>query len=207
MSALPLHPTEARAWLRAQLARPLPHPVGGDAPFYLRAAKQPAAVLIPLVWHTDQPTVLLTRREAGLRHHAGQVCFPGGKPEHHDLNAAATALREAHEEIGLTPQRVQVLGELPPYITITAFSVTPVVGLIAPPFDRHTALTLQAGEVAEVFELPLALALDLPRYERHHYQRDGIEGSYLALRYGGHLVWGATAAMLYNLAQHLQSVP
>ena len=150
------------------------------------------AVLVPLLWHPGQPTVLLTRREAGLRHHAGQISFPGGKQEADDASACATALREAHEEIGLCPERVAVVGELPAYVTVTGFCVTPVVGLILPP----VRLTAQVGEVAEIFELPLPLALNPDNYVRHDYQQEGRRGQYLSLTHGDQCIWGATAAML-----------
>ena len=139
---------------------------------------------VPLVWRPDGPGVLLTRRTEGLRHHAGQISFPGGKREPGDVDAVACALREAQEEIALAPHLVRLVGELPPYVTITGFSVTPVVGLLLPP----AGLVPQPGEVAEIFELPLDRVLDVRL--RH----------YLSLSYGDHFVWGATAAMLRILA-------
>ena len=165
---LPLDPDHARHWLSERLARPLAE-LPGDIPHRQPSHTRPAAVLVPLLWHPGQPTILLTRREAGLRHHAGQISFPGGKQEADDASACAAALREAHEEIGLAPERVTVVGELPAYVTVTGFCVTPVVGLILPP----VRLTAQVGEVAEIFELPLPLALNPANYIRHDYQQEG----------------------------------
>ena len=188
---LPLDPDHARHWLSERLARPLAE-LPGDIPHRHPSHTRPAAVLVPLLWHPGQPTVLLTRREAGLRHHAGQISFPGGKQEADDASACAAALREAHEEIGLAPERVTVVGELPAYVTVTGFCVTPVVGLILPP----VRLTAQVGEVAEIFELPLPLALNPANYIRHDYQQEGRRGQYLSLTHGDQFIWGATAAML-----------
>ena len=112
-------------------------------------------------------------------------------------------MREAREEIGLDARHVQLLGTLPDYMTITSYQVTPVVGLLLPPL----ALTPEPGEVAEIFEVPLALALDVTRYQRHAYQRDGIRGHYLSLTWQQHTIWGATAAMLRLLAAALCPPP
>lgn len=188
---LPTHIDAAHDWLLTRLAHPLAERPG-DVPHRQPNLTRPAAVLIPLVWRPESPGIVLTRRESGLRHHAGQISFPGGKLEPDDPSPRAAALREAHEEIGLAPQQVQVVGELPEYVTVTGFLVTPVVGLIAPPLD----LRPQAGEVAEIFELPLSLALDPGNYVRHDYEQDGRRGQYLSLTHQERFIWGATAAML-----------
>ena len=196
----PAEMVEAQAWIRQRLAGFEFDGRAGDIPWRVAGAKQrPAAVLVPLVWHDSGPTVLLTRRTESLSTHAGQVSFPGGKVDATDSSVIAAALREAHEEIGLAADGVTVLGTLPQYVTITDFVVTPVVAMLQPPLQ----LRPEPGEVAEVFEVPLALALDGRQYERHSYERDGVRGQYLAMQWQHYTIWGATAAMLRLLAQAL----
>ncbi|UTH74515.1 CoA pyrophosphatase [Chromobacterium sp. IIBBL 290-4] len=158
-----------------------------------------AAVLMPLVWHEDGPTVLFTRRTEHLSSHPGQVSFPGGKVEAGDASPVDTALRETREEIGLDASCVRVLGHLPEYAILTGYVVTPVVGLLTPPL----ALAPAEDEVAEIFEAPLSLLLDKSVYQGHDYVRDGVAGRYLSLPWGRHTIWGATAAMLWMLADAL----
>jgi len=163
--------------------------------------KVPAAVLVPLIDRAEGLAVLLTRRTAHLDHHAGQISFPGGRLERGDADPVAAALRETKEEIGLAPERVEVLGRLDGYTTITGFAVVPVVGLVRPPFELH----LDPFEVDEVFEVPLAFVFDPANRQRHF--RDGPDGTrryFYALPYGPHYIWGATAAMLVNLAEALR---
>ncbi|EKV26610.1 putative nudix hydrolase YeaB [Caenispirillum salinarum AK4] len=162
--------------------------------------KTPAAVLVPLIQRPEGTTVLLTQRTAHLKNHAGQISFPGGRCEEVDDGPVATALRESHEEIGLAPGLVDVLGHLDDYITVTGFAVTPVVGLVAPPFD----LEPDPFEVAEVFEVPLAFVLEKANHERHTYQIKGRTRAYYAMPYQGRYIWGATAGMLVNLAEVLR---
>jgi 8-oxo-dGTP pyrophosphatase MutT (NUDIX family) len=153
----PAEMVEAQAWIRQRLAGFEFDGRAGDIPWRVAGARQrPAAVLVPLVWHDSGPTVLLTRRTESLSTHAGQVSFPGGKVDASDSSVIAAALREAHEEIGLAADGVTVLGTLPQYVTITDFVVTPVVAMLQPPLQ----LRPEPGEVAEVFEVPLTLALD-----------------------------------------------
>lgn len=170
------------------------------------ASLRPAAVLIPLVPRADGLTVLLTQRTAHLSAHAGQIAFPGGRTEPDDGSPVATALRETEEEIGLPRARVEVLGQMPSYVTGTAFVVTPVVGLVDPEHE----LRLDAYEVAETFEVPLAFLMDPANHQRRLYRwDDGIERSFLAMPWrppGGereHFVWGVTAALLRNLYRFL----
>lgn len=181
---------EAGPWLAGDDPERLPAP---GAPF------TPAAVLVPLVERPRGLHVLLTQRTAHLNDHAGQVSFPGGRVDPGDVSREATALREAHEEIGLAPERVEILGRLPEYHTVTGFSVTPVVGYLAPPFD----LRLDAFEVAEVFEVPLAFLMDSANHQRHRFVYQGRSRSYYAMPYEGRFIWGATAAMLVNLRRAL----
>lgn len=157
----------------------------------------PAAVLVPVVAWPGGLSVLLTRRTDHLHHHAGQVSFPGGRVEPGDVSPVMTALRETEEEIGLDPDRVELLGELAEYRTGTGFSVTPVVGLVHPPFE----LALDAFEVAEAFEVPLAFVLDPANHERHEVEYEGRLRQYYAMPYQGHFIWGATAGILVGMSR------
>ncbi|KVU82088.1 CoA pyrophosphatase [Burkholderia ubonensis] len=164
-----------------------------------------AAVLVPLVVRDAGLTVLLTQRADHLNDHAGQVSFPGGRREPFDPDATATALREAKEEIGLAGEQVEILGALPDYLTGTGFCVTPVVGLVHPPF------TVQADtfEVAEIFEVPLAFLMNPANHQIRTFRWDGGERRFFAMPYphgdgsGDYFIWGATAGMLRNLYRFL----
>jgi 8-oxo-dGTP pyrophosphatase MutT (NUDIX family) len=155
----------------------------------------PAAVLVPIIERPAGLTVLFTQRTAHLNDHAGQVSFPGGRCEFGDPSPIFTALRETEEEIGLARAAVEILGILPEYRTGTGFSVTPVVGLVQPPF----ALNPDSFEVAEVFEAPLAFLLDSANHQRHSMEIGGILRHYYAMPYEGYFIWGATAGMLVSL--------
>ncbi|TCO83147.1 NUDIX domain-containing protein [Plasticicumulans lactativorans] len=159
----------------------------------------PAAVLVPLVVRPAGPTVLLTQRTDHLAHHPGQVSFPGGRSERADGNAIETALREAEEEIGLARRHVEVVGYLDLYQTVTGFLVTPVVAFITPPF----ALALDPFEVAEAFEVPLDFVLDPRNHTRGSRLVDGRARQFYVLPFENRYIWGATAAMLVNLARKL----
>ena len=159
----------------------------------------PAAVLFPIIRREAALTVLLTQRTAHLRDHAGQVSFPGGRVEAEDESAIATALRETEEEIGLSRRHVEILGFLPEYRTGTGFQVTPVVGLVTPPFD----LSLDAFEVAEAFEVPLSFLLDTNNHLRHSLHHRGALRHYYAMPYGDYFIWGATAGMIRSLTDRL----
>lgn len=164
-----------------------------------------AAVLVPLVVRDTGLTVLLTQRADHLNDHAGQISFPGGRREPFDHDATATALREAKEEIGLAGERVEILGALPDFLTGTGFCVSPVVGLVHPPF------TVQADtfEVAEIFEVPLAFLMNPANHEVRVFRWDGGERRFFAMPYprgdahGHYFIWGATAGMLRNLYRFL----
>jgi 8-oxo-dGTP pyrophosphatase MutT (NUDIX family) len=177
--------------------------IAGDTELHA-ARLTPASVLVPLVQRPDGLKVLLTRRTEHLRDHAGQISFPGGRAEQHDSDAAATALREAEEEIGLPRSAVDIIGELPHYITITRFRVTPVVALVHPPFTLHP----DGFEVAEAFEVPLQFLMTPAHHQRHAFVLQGQARQFLSMPWHGlddhgvlreYFIWGATAAMLRNL--------
>lgn len=163
----------------------------------------PAAVLVPLVLRPDEATVLLTQRTDHLYDHAGQISFPGGRIEKDDASPEAAALREAEEEVGLDPSRVELIGRLDTYIVRTGFEVVPAVGFVRPPFD----IKPDPFEVAEVFEVPLSFVLDRRNHDRQSREFQGIERSFYVLQYEDRHIWGATAAMLVNLATVLESQP
>lgn len=158
-----------------------------------------AAVLIPLVLRETGMTVLLTKRTAHLRDHAGQISFPGGRCEEQDASPVETALREAGEEVGLDPAQVEVLGMLPEYRTGTGFSIIPVVGLVHPPLN----LKLDDFEVAEAFETPFGFLLDPANHQRHSAEYQGSMREYYAMPWEGYYIWGATAGMLLSLRRFL----
>lgn len=157
-----------------------------------------AAVLAPLLPRPGGHTVLLTRRAETLRAHQGQISFPGGRRDPSDASAVENALREAEEEVGLAPSQVEPLGFLDDVPTLTGYLVTPVVGLVRsiPPQWR-----IDPGEVAETFEVPLALLLDPASYERKQLLREGFVVPFYEVNFGAHRIWGATAGMLWNLCQ------
>jgi 8-oxo-dGTP pyrophosphatase MutT (NUDIX family) len=157
-----------------------------------------AAVLVPIVMH-PAPTVLLTLRSGHLSSHAGQVSFPGGRIENGETPEAA-ALREAAEEVGLDPRLPELVGRLPDHLTGTGFRVTPIVGLVPPPLN----LTPDPGEVEEPFELPLSVVLDPAAPERRSAEFRGRHRTFWVWPHERHYIWGATAAMLVNLARVLR---
>jgi 8-oxo-dGTP pyrophosphatase MutT (NUDIX family) len=158
-----------------------------------------AAVLVPIVLRRTGLTVLLTRRTEHLRDHAGQISFPGGRREATDKSATETALREAAEEVGLVPDQIEVIGQLPEYRTGTGFLVTPVIGLVTPPLN----LRLDDFEVAECFETPLDFILDPANHHRHQIEIHSEWHEYWALPWQGYYIWGATAGMLVSLYRAL----
>ena len=176
---------------------------GDDDSGRATVAVTPAAVLVPIVDRRAGLSVIFTQRTPHLKAHSGQVSFPGGRAEPNDPTPEFTALREAQEEIGLPMERVEVLARMPEYMTRTGFRVTPVVGLLTPPFD----LVPDPREVAEVFEVPLAFLLD-PR--NHRYESAFYKGRmrhYWAMPYGERFIWGATAGMLVTFQRILTATP
>lgn len=164
---------------------------------------RPAAVLVALVERAGGPQVLLTRRTEALRHHAGQIAFPGGRIEADDADPVAAALREAQEEVGLGAALSSPLGYLDPFVTITGFHVFPVVAAVAGGFVPVP----DPGEVAEAFEVPLGFLLDPGNVHSLEVDFQGRRRHVLEFRYGGHRIWGATAAMLVNFRHRLEQVP
>jgi 8-oxo-dGTP pyrophosphatase MutT (NUDIX family) len=159
-----------------------------------------SAVLVPLVQRPDGLSVLFTERASHLRNHAGQISFPGGRIDASDADPIAAALRESEEEIGLSRHYVQVIGYLQPHLVFTGYRIIPVVALVQPGFT----LTLNPGEVASVFEVPLIYLLN----PEHHEQRERTFGEITAhvynIAYGERHVWGATAGMVMSLYRLLQ---
>jgi len=160
---------------------------------------RPAAVLVPLVDRPEGMSVLLTQRTAHLTAHAGQIAFPGGRLEPEDRDAAAAALRETEEEIGLPRRHVTLIGRLDTYVTGTGFEITPVVGIVSAPFS----LTVDPFEVADVFEVPLPFVLDRGNHRRTERMFDERRRIFFVLLYQNRNIWGATAGMLVNLAEVL----
>ncbi|XOV77849.1 MAG: CoA pyrophosphatase [Aestuariibacter sp.] len=167
--------------------------------FPLRSKGKTAAVLIPIV-ERDELQVLFTVRSMHLKHHAGQVSFPGGRMEPTDPDLRSTALRETHEEIGVPEHAVTVLGHLLPYRTISRYEMTPFLGFIDGPFD----LRLDKNEVSQCFEVPLSYLLNMDNHLLHWVRRGQHQHPVVFIPWGDQYIWGATAAIIRNLATYLQ---
>jgi 8-oxo-dGTP pyrophosphatase MutT (NUDIX family) len=167
---------------------------------HLTNALRPAGVLIPVIERDAGLTVLLTQRAAALKHHAGQVAFPGGGMEAGDRTILDTALRETHEEVGVRPEDVTVLGFLDTLPTVTGFAVTPVVGCIAP----GATIDVDPLEVELVFEVPLEFLLDRNNVMSAEREYMGRRVPIIEYRYAEHRIWGATANMLLRLIEKLE---
>jgi len=161
---------------------------------------RPAGVLVPISITSGVPQVILTKRSSALKHHPGQIAFPGGKQDDGDADVTAAALREAWEEVGLPRDLPIVIGQLPEHETVTGFRVTPVVAII----DRDFQLQPEPGEVDEVFSVPLDHLLKPENYvvESRHWR--GERRLYFTVPYGPYYIWGATARMLRGLAERMQ---
>jgi 8-oxo-dGTP pyrophosphatase MutT (NUDIX family) len=161
----------------------------------------PAAVLIPLIIYENELKILLTQRTAHLHDHPGQISFPGGRSDSEDISAVDTALREAEEEIGLPSDRVEVLGSLPHYLTITGYQVTPVVSLVV----AGHAYEPDEFEVADIFEVPMAYLMNPHHHEQRMWQSPQGYRRFYAIPYENKFIWGATAGMLRNLYHFLKA--
>lgn len=191
----------------ASVARALHAPGGGSSDFDLNPdvilpkgrRLRPAGVLVPVELRAGRPHVILTKRASHLKHHPGQIAFPGGKQDAGDADAIAAALREAHEEIGLPPDNVEVLGVLPFHETVTSFTVTPVLGRVRDRFE----IIPEPGEVDEVFSVPLDHVTDLRRFSVQSRMWMGQKRAYFTVPFGPYYIWGATARILHGLAQRM----
>ncbi len=203
--SLQMHPDALR---QRFVAPPVWQPEFNEEGRYADRPSMHASVLVPIVMR-DQPMVLLTQRTAHLSTHSGQIAFPGGKADADDVDAAATAIREAQEEVGLDPRFVDVLGNLSVYVTGSSFVITPVVALVQPDF----IVTPNANEVADVFEVPLAFLMNPSNHRHHIFDFDGRQREWLSMPFEDlshnpskqRFIWGATAGMLRNFYRFLSA--
>ncbi len=183
--------------------------VHGDRFRTPEARLTPAAVLVPLIQHAGgDVSMLLTRRTAKMKKHSGQIAFPGGKVDPEDRDAIDAALREAHEEVGLQRERIEILGTMPHYETGTGYLITPVVGLMSEGFEMR----LNGDEVDEAFTVPMQFLMNPRHHQRHCYDLDKVRREFYAMPYRvapaegetvEYYIWGATAAMIRNLYRML----
>ena len=190
-----------------KIARALEHAAPGSSDFDLNPdvdlpenrKLRAAGVLVPLLQSGTGLHVILTKRSSALRHHPGQIAFPGGNVDDTDDGVAAAALREAHEEIGLAPSNVEIIGTLPHHETVTGFTVTPVVGRVLAAFDPVP----EPGEVQEVFTVPLVHFSDPANFQIQSRHWRGQQRFFYVAPYGPYYVWGATARILRGLSDRL----
>ena len=162
------------------------------------AATRPAAVLVPVVDHAE-PGVLLTLRTSDLPNHAGQIAFPGGKIDSGDATPLAAALREAEEEIGLDAALIEPIGYLDLYLTFTGFRILPVLARVTPNYE----LRINASEVADAFEVPLAFLMNEANHARKSRDWKGVTRHYYEMPFGERYIWGVTAGILRNLYEKI----
>ena len=200
-----LPPSAQKQWLAQRLARPAPRDARGLSDGFRLPGRggdaTPAAVLVPVVNRPDGLMLLLTQRSADLPDHPGQISFPGGRVQAGDATLAHAALRETAEEVGLAAERIEILGQLATYETVTGYVVTPVVGWVEPPFT----LTADPVEVADVFEVPLDFVLDPANQQRQFRMQGEVRRDFWAIPWRDRYIWGATAAMLLILDRTLRA--
>ena len=161
-----------------------------------------AAVLVPFLKRENNPYIILTKRTLSLSKHKGQIAFPGGKIDEEDKSPSHAAIRETTEEIGIEQSQIKVLGKLPLYQTVTGYTITPIVGEVSPPYIYKKA----EEEVEAIFELPFELLLDLNNFQRETIIFEERRREFWALPYKDYYIWGATAAILRELAGRLATV-
>lgn len=179
--------------------QPIRHPESLAFKTRFKGCYTSAAVLIPIVKSSQSLQVLLTERAFHLRHHPGQISFPGGRKEQQDTSFEATALRESHEEIGLRADQVQVLGHLGDYYTVSGFQVTPVVGLVDPAFQPQ----LEPGEVSRLLSVPMAFLMDPTNFKLRETVYNNELRHYYSAHYHDELIWGVTAGIIVALYESL----
>lgn len=171
----------------------------GDGPLSEHPTNAVSAGVLVAITDRPDPGVILTQRPDHMRKHPGQVAFPGGRMDESDADVIAAAIREAHEEIALDPNMVDIIGTTDPYLTITGFRVTPVIAVIPPDLPLHP----NEGEVAAIFETPLSFLLDPANHLTNSYDWQGGKRTYHEMFWNDRRIWGATAAMIVNLSQRL----
>ena len=165
----------------------------------LSGTLKPAGVLVPIIERASEMTLLLTKRSTELKHHAGQVSFPGGRMEEHDANVEAAALRETFEEVGIASHQISVIGYLDTMPTITGYAVSPVVGMVS----ASAELTIDKTEVEYAFEVPLSFLLNPHNDVRTEWAAGGRKVPMLEFHWDGERIWGATAFMILSLRKYL----
>ena len=188
---------------KAYRPAPIRHPESLAFKTRFQGEHASAAVLIPILSVQDHLQVILTRRAEHLRHHPGQISFPGGSKEPQDESLTSTALRETHEEIGISPEQVNVLGQLGDYYTVSGYCVTPIVGLI----EQQPRLTLDTNEVCETLTVPLNFLMDPGNFSLCDVMYEGERRQYYSTHYREQHIWGVTAGIIMALYQTLSTSP